>query len=469
MADGAQLYDWQRHPETRRYFRNPKPPEEQAHWAWLRSKLADADTALMIAEQGDQPVGMLRLDRQENGLEISVVTAPRHYGKGVARMALAIAARAWPDAPLLAEVMTENAASQALFRSAGFKEESPGQWRLAPRHAGHALRGLIFIDGGAGVGLGHSNRCLGLTAGLIRRGCDMTVATPVDPDFQAYVAKLGFPPIALDDANEALVALVTDLRPDLVIVDSYRVDLTRLRGAMNGAALIAFDDYVRQPLEADIVINGSPSSETLAYPAGPLKLLGPVYQILRPDLQPREGLADTVRHLIVLLGGGDPMGIAPALVKLLTERILPHHPDLEAELIIGPFSPAPDCTPGRLTVTKAPADLPARMRNADLALSAGGQTLLELALLGVPTIAVGTSPDQKPNLKALSEAGVVRWIGWGNEDAFAQNAEEALNVLMRDKEERAKLARNASSLLDGFGGERAAGAVCTHAHLRKAA
>ena len=50
------------------------------------------------------------------------------------------------------------------------------------------------------------------------------------------------------------------------------------------------------------------------------------------------------------------------------------------------------------------------MLNTDIAISAGGQTLYELAYLGVPTIAIVESDNQKNNVNAWKTSGCMEGI-----------------------------------------------------------
>ena len=123
--DCALMLEWQRHPTTRRYARNPSVPREAEHRAWLERKLADSATLLNIVLHGNEPAGVLRLDRIAPGAgpvyEISILVDPEKRGLGLGKAAVALAGRLVPEAQLFAEVHPDNAASRLLFLSAGFR------------------------------------------------------------------------------------------------------------------------------------------------------------------------------------------------------------------------------------------------------------------------------------------------------------------------------------------------------------
>jgi RimJ/RimL family protein N-acetyltransferase len=61
------------------------------------------------------------------------------------------------------------------------------------------------------------------------------------------------------------------------------------------------------------------------------------------------------------------------------------------------------------------------MTASDIAVSAAGQTLFELARCGVPTIAVGVAENQRHNLEGFTDAGVCYNAGWWGEGNATQS------------------------------------------------
>jgi RimJ/RimL family protein N-acetyltransferase len=96
----------------------------ETHQSWLAARLADPGSALWIAEQDGRPVGQVRVERREIGLEVDIFVTAEARGRGLARCMLARAARAcadrWPGLPLVARVKTGNLASERLFLAAGY-------------------------------------------------------------------------------------------------------------------------------------------------------------------------------------------------------------------------------------------------------------------------------------------------------------------------------------------------------------
>ena len=133
-GDEMLLYNWQIHPQTRQFARNPQPPTLQEHCDWFRQHLKSPDCIIRIVLYGDKAAGCLRLDRtvgeQAPRWEVSINIAPQYYRLGLAKAALSLARNAVPGAELIAHVMPHNEASHALFRAAGFQHGSDGNYHF---------------------------------------------------------------------------------------------------------------------------------------------------------------------------------------------------------------------------------------------------------------------------------------------------------------------------------------------------
>ena len=126
MDDAQVMLAWQQHPATRRYAWNPGLPSYEEHQGWLVGKLADPDCIFSMILCCDEPVGVIRLDREgaaseaRDSYEVSIYIAPDRYRMGYALAGLKLARRLMPEAIILAKIMEDNAASDALFRRAGY-------------------------------------------------------------------------------------------------------------------------------------------------------------------------------------------------------------------------------------------------------------------------------------------------------------------------------------------------------------
>lgn len=134
LSDTQLVFDWQCHPETRRFARHPAPPSRDEHDGWMERTLADAAVMLMLVMDGDEPVGVLRLDAVDGPTvrEVSIYVDPERHGRGIAGAALKLAHTIYPSWTFQAEAHAENQASHALFRAAGYRQLSETRYVLDP-------------------------------------------------------------------------------------------------------------------------------------------------------------------------------------------------------------------------------------------------------------------------------------------------------------------------------------------------
>ncbi|AXV66481.1 UDP-2,4-diacetamido-2,4,6-trideoxy-beta-L-altropyranose hydrolase [Pseudoalteromonas lipolytica] len=134
-SDIEQVYEWQCKPETRKYALNKAVPSFSEHQAWMTKKLAANNDYFYIIELVDEnnketaPVGVVRLDNSAQGqYTISIFIDADYFGKGIGKYALQQIDNLHPDVIINATVLKENAASQALFSSAGYQRVNSEQF-----------------------------------------------------------------------------------------------------------------------------------------------------------------------------------------------------------------------------------------------------------------------------------------------------------------------------------------------------
>jgi spore coat polysaccharide biosynthesis predicted glycosyltransferase SpsG len=99
------------------------------------------------------------------------------------------------------------------------------------------------------------------------------------------------------------------------------------------------------------------------------------------------------------------------------------------------------------------SDAATAFAHADIAISAGGQTMLELLYLGVPTVVVITSPDQESQVQdALSQKAIAGALKIDNPSLLDDLAKALQGLYSWDT--RNALSATASSYIDDRGAER---------------
>ena len=109
-----------------------------------------------------------------------------------------------------------------------------------------------------------------------------------------------------------------------------------------------------------------------------------------------------------------------------------------------------------VTLVSAPDSVRDLMMEADLAISAGGQTLYELACAGCPTVAIRMAANQDAQLGIFEEAGFLRISGSADHGSIVEAIGTTVRTLLADPQARAAMSVAGQRLIDGYGALRVA-------------
>lgn len=316
------------------------------------------------------------------------------------------------------------------------------------------LRAAFLAEAGPGVGLGHLRRCQALAAALGSRGAAVRFLV-------AGAAGVGADAVRIDWTRDPALAIETlaAWRPHVAVVDSYGASAELFeRVALLAACAVAVDDLANRPLPVHLIVNGAWQATRLAYRAraDTVFLLGPEYALLAPAFvgTPRRLVRDDVRRVLVTLGGDPPADALAAAVRAVRHAA----PAAAIDLALGPFAQALDGTGNGVTAHRGLDSLRELMLGADLAVTGGGMTLYECLATGVPAVGVCLADNQRANVDALSQAGLIL----GAEPSL----ENAVRRLATDSALRRRMSAEGRRRVDGRGAERVAdeiARVCTAA------
>ena len=138
LDDAPQLFAWRNDERTRSQSLDRRELHYAAHVEWMKRVLADANEILLIGLDGSVEAACVRFSLEVDRARISIYTDPDRHGHGIGSAALA-AATQWlrkkrPDTRLIeADVLQDNAASKAMFRTAGYLARfTRYEYRLKP-------------------------------------------------------------------------------------------------------------------------------------------------------------------------------------------------------------------------------------------------------------------------------------------------------------------------------------------------
>lgn len=324
------------------------------------------------------------------------------------------------------------------------------------------MRILLRCDGGGALGVGHVMRSLALAEAAVAAGHEVMVAGRFEGSFLA--GRLAAVPIEVVPLAAAepqhLVDLVGRLRPDLLHVDSYEAPGVEAGGVNLILSNVEDGTFGRRP--ADVVVDPTFGAELSPRPddGSSWLLRGSRYTPLRRrvldarrgDLPAEQDFHTGVaRTVLVVMGGTDPVGLAPAAVTLLARTGLA----LEVTVIAAGENAGRVRTATRgsrlsLNVLAPVDDLPALMSEQDLVISAAGTSVWELCCIGVPMAVIWAVDNQREGYDRLVAAGAAVGLG-GRERNGDERAVGLLRTALTDSRVRADLVLAGRHAVDGLG------------------
>ena len=320
---------------------------------------------------------------------------------------------------------------------------------------------IVRADCGAEIGMGHVMRCLALAQAWQDGGGRviyvMANRSPIvdlrlskeNIEIEVLSALLGSP---ADAAATAEIAKAIDTA--WIVLDGYCFDgeyQRRIKDA--GLKLLVLDDYGQADhYWADLILNQDLNADEALYvnrEAYTRMLLGPAYALLRSEFRRFAPIcrktAKEARKVLVTMGGSDPNNVTLQVVGTLEQTPLN---DLETIVVVGPGNPHWEQLAAKVRGSRAairllrdPPNLPDLMAWCDMAVTAGGSTVWELARFAVPCLVVTLADNQEYSVRLLHGCGACRLLGKAS-DVTGSAWGEAILSLSIDYEARAAAGAN---------------------------
>lgn len=318
------------------------------------------------------------------------------------------------------------------------------------------MKVLILTEGGTNIGFGHIARCLALCQAFEERGVIPRFLINGDASINDMLKGQDYRIFDWIREKEQLQQMLQGA--EVVVIDSYLANPGFYREISKKTKISVYiDDNMRLKYPDGILINGNIYAEELNFPKknGIIYLLGCRYTPLRKEFWdvPKKTINETVKEIMVTFGGNDAKGMTPIVLQLLIKN----YPDLIKKVVLEKaFSNSIEIEKLRDSRTEliyGPNALAMRqlMLDADIAISSGGQTLYELAMLGIPSIAIAVAKNQLNNVKYWQKVGFVNYAGdWRNKGNIIKGVCKQLDKL-NDCETRKKSSAIGSEFIDGQG------------------
>ena len=190
-------------------------------------------------------------------------------------------------------------------------------------------------------------------------------------------------------------------------------------------------------------------------------LLGLKYTPLREEFQNiKDHTKDRVQRVLITTGNTDAFGYVPMILNAIIKedfstgvlydvvigRMFTHQEELES---------LADQYPS-IVLHKNVTRMSDLMKDSDLAITAAGNTILELAAAKVPQIAFSMVEEQVRSAKEFEELGMIDYAGeiYNDSSIVIQHIRESLLKMTTSKKDRQNLSEHAASYVDGEGCQR---------------
>ncbi len=330
------------------------------------------------------------------------------------------------------------------------------------------MKVAIRADAYPELGTGHVMRCLALAQGIKDGGGEVVFVTYSESEgLRERLRKEGcrIHMLTKPGSLEESLSITDRERPDWVVLDGYHFDTSYQKAVReSGYRLLCIDDNCHLGhYYADIILNQNYGAEKFRYVAGPETqiLAGTRYCLLRREFLGyadfRREIPDVARKILVTMGGADPGNHTLKAMKSLEliEGLL------DVKVVAGAGNPnaysiEKEATKSRhnVEIAKSVENMAALMAWADVAVSAGGTTLWELACMGLPSLVCIIASNQESAVNALVHDKVFRTAGWISEKSPAEIAGE-LSLLLQDRTLRDGMSKRMAEVVDGKGVDRA--------------
>lgn len=320
------------------------------------------------------------------------------------------------------------------------------------------MKVTILTEGGRDTGYGHITRCTSVYQAFEERGIKSQLIVNGDETIENLLKGKYYKIFNWLDDQQLLFEILDNA--NIVFIDSYLAEhdiYERISEQVKTA--VYFDDDLRIDYPRGFVLNGAIFAEQLPYPKKEdvTNLLGTMYTPIRREFwdTPPKLIHKEVETLMVTFGGSDMCNVTPKVQKVLNKT----YPYLQKKIITTRFfanmSEIKKLRDKNTELIYEPdaIELKEIMRESDIAISAGGQTLYELASVGVPTIGICIAQNQLQNVNGWSKSGLLEYIGWYNNKDIQSKLIAALEK-MKSYNKRFSCSKKTRELIDGKGSRR---------------
>lgn len=315
----------------------------------------------------------------------------------------------------------------------------------------------IITEGFQDTGYGHVTRCLSIYQAFEEKNIIPTLYINGDENVKLFVDGTNY---KIVDWLQHPAKLTSDIvNSDILIIDSYHAgkEIYEILSKFSKHTLF-LDDYIRLAYPKGTVLNGTINSEKFDYKKNPGTeyLLGVKYIPIRKEFwkAPQRKIKKDISNILITYGGQDIKNFSEPTLNVLHDSF----PEYSFNIVIGNLSAKSKFN--KLSNDKCrfhysinASKMLDLMIESDIAVSAAGQTLYELAVTGTPTIAVAVAENQRANIVQWKKSGFLLDTIYHTDANYLKKIVNQINS-MTSITVRKKLSANGKNKVDGQGSRR---------------
>ena len=328
---------------------------------------------------------------------------------------------------------------------------------------------FIRVDASPEIGIGHIMRCLTLAQELKNNFDKIIFLTRKDSgDFTETIMKNEFEVIFIPTNNDSDIIknLITTYseNKNFLLIDHYDVDSNFESSLKNiFEKIFVIDDLANRKHDCDLLIDQNYYRDLnhrykKLIQNDTITLLGSKYAIIRPEFRNINKKTikknSQIKKILVSFGGSDPTNECKKALDALCSI---ENNQFEIVAIVGIYNNKFERLKklyekySNIKIYRHVNDLSRLMLNSDLFIGAGGTTTWERFYMGLPSIVIVISDDQKESIEFLSDMGHIINLGLAK-NVTSKTYVQTLQKLNSDLIYNMSL--NNQKLVDGNGSNR---------------
>jgi UDP-2,4-diacetamido-2,4,6-trideoxy-beta-L-altropyranose hydrolase len=348
------------------------------------------------------------------------------------------------------------------------------------------VRVAFRVDSSYEIGTGHVKRCLSLASELARYQVQcIFFIKDLQGSLTEEIASSGHQVVILDYGNkftskqdfdqtldaELIIEHLKIMRPNLLIVDHYRIDIIWERKIKPYVEdVVVIDDYLNRPHDCSYFFNQNYFlGETLETSCINFKkglfvgtrfaLLGIEYLEKRMEMLKLKKSSTTSNSLkcLVYFGGSDSENLILRMLNIVKKGLFPQ---IQFNMILGVNNrnsadvKIKSISQKNIAIHEHSKSLVSLLSESDIAIGSPGSTTWERMCLGIPSILISIADNQDSNLNYLSISGCIVSAG-KIQDLTDEKIERSIKLLMNEKFLN-EMKKKCLTLVDGYGAKRVA-------------